>query len=151
MDSNHEDNPFDRLPNALLLLIFDKILKVEPKTLASCFLVSKHFTSLISQTYSNTNTNFLPMEAPTTPQSKKTSRRSFKNRFTDILSKLSRKPKPRVSISSSSWDQVLQKEIRASSIFLMWKAFFGAELRDSLFLFAEFFRKINDPLENKTF
>lgn len=149
MDYNHEDNPFDRLPDALLLLIFEKILELEPKTLVSCFLVSKR-TSLLSS-YTNTNTVFLPMEAPATPQSKKTSRRSFKNRFTYILSKISRKPKPRVSISSSSWDQVLQKEVRASSIFLKWKAFFGTELRDSLFLFAEFFRKINDPLENITF
>ena len=30
----------------------------------------------------------------------------------------------------------------------MWKAFFGAELRDGLFLFAESFHKINDPIEN---
>ena len=30
----------------------------------------------------------------------------------------------------------------------MWKAFFGAELRDGLFVFAESFHKINDPIEN---
>ncbi|KAK9999290.1 hypothetical protein SO802_018893 [Lithocarpus litseifolius] len=90
MDSNHEDNPFQKLPDALLLLIFDKILDLEPKTLASCFLVSKHFASLISQTHTNTNTVFLPMEteSPAIPQSKKTSRRLFQNCFTNFLSKL---------------------------------------------------------------
>ena len=47
MDSNHEDNPFDRLPDALLVSIFKKILDLEPKTLVSCFLVSKQVTSLL--------------------------------------------------------------------------------------------------------
>lgn len=108
MDSNHEDNPFQKLLDALLLLIVDKILDLQPKTLASCFLVSKHLASLIFQTY--TNTIFLPMEMepPAIPQSKKPFRRLFKNRFTNFLSKLSRKPKPaRVSISSSSGDRVV--------------------------------------------
>ena len=77
-NSNYEDNPFQKLPDALLLLIFDKILDLEPKTLASCFLVSKHLASLIFQTY--TNTIFLPMEMepPAIPQSRKPSRRLFK-------------------------------------------------------------------------
>ena len=45
MDSNHENNPFDKLPDALMLFILNKIL--ETKTLVSCFLVSKRLASLI--------------------------------------------------------------------------------------------------------
>uniref|UniRef100_A0A7N2LTE6 F-box domain-containing protein n=1 Tax=Quercus lobata TaxID=97700 RepID=A0A7N2LTE6_QUELO len=52
MDSNHENNPFDKLPDALMLFILNKIL--ETKTLVSCFLVSKRFASLLPQTKTNT-------------------------------------------------------------------------------------------------
>jgi len=52
MDSNHENNPFGKLPDALMLFILKKIL--ETKTLVSCFLVSQRFASLIPQTKTNT-------------------------------------------------------------------------------------------------
>ena len=49
MDSNLEDNPFDQLLDALLVSIFKKILDLEPKTLVSCFLISKHYAFLNPQ------------------------------------------------------------------------------------------------------
>ncbi|KAF5447711.1 hypothetical protein F2P56_033241 [Juglans regia] len=54
MDSNQEDH-FDRLPDAILLLICNKLL--DAKTLIRCLSVSKRFASLIPQI----DTVFLPL------------------------------------------------------------------------------------------
>ncbi|XP_040990978.1 F-box protein At4g18380-like [Juglans microcarpa x Juglans regia] len=54
MDSNQEDH-FDRLPDAIPLLICNKLL--DAKTLIRCLSVSKRFASLISQI----DTVFLPL------------------------------------------------------------------------------------------
>jgi hypothetical protein len=55
MNSKQEDDQFDRLPDALLLLIFNKLL--DAKTLIRCLSVSKRFASLVSQIH----TIFLPL------------------------------------------------------------------------------------------
>ena len=55
MNFKQEDDQFDRLPDALLLLIFNKLL--DAKTLIRCLSVSKRFASLVSQIH----TIFLPL------------------------------------------------------------------------------------------
>lgn len=166
MDSNNEEvNSFDRLPDNLLLLIFDKILDLEPTALVSCFLVSKRFAFLIPQT--NTNTVLIEMEAPADiPQSKK-SRSTSQSSFKNILCKLRSKSKPRYLVQREirGFDVLkIFREIKCLKIqshsagvknpfvagFLMWKALFGAKFRFCLFLFAPFVHKENDddPLKN---
>lgn len=106
MDSNNEEvNSFDRLPDNLLLLIFDKILDLEPKALVSCFLVSKRFAFLIPQT--NTNTVLIEMEAPADIPQSKESRSTSQSSFKNILCKLRSKSKPRY---------LVQREIRGSDV-----------------------------------
>ncbi|XP_059431112.1 F-box protein At4g18380-like [Corylus avellana] len=54
-NSQEDDDQFDRLPDALLLLIFNKLL--DAKTLIRCLSVSKRFASLLPQIH----TIFLPL------------------------------------------------------------------------------------------
>ncbi|GMY16041.1 F-box protein At1g30200-like [Fagus crenata] len=177
MDCNqekHAANPFDRLPDDLLLLIFDNLL--EAKYLVSCFLVSKRFASLIPQTNTQ-NIVFLIREPPPISQSTQQScadtsdQISFKNdfSFTNIIRKVINKLS--FSMICSPGDQV--QETKASNVskmiqelkcleiqthstgedkfpfatgLYMWKAFFGAEFRYSLTLIAVHFN--DNPLEN---
>lgn len=86
MNSNQEDHQlFNRLPDALLLLIFNKL--IDAKTLIRCLSVSKHFASLIPQI----DTFFLPL--PCFARNPKPIRQGFPIKVLKVLvNKLITKP-----------------------------------------------------------
>jgi hypothetical protein len=166
--SNQEDDQFDRLPDAILLLIFNKLL--DAKTSIRCLSVSKRFASLLPQI----DTIFLPLPR-FLPDTKP--RQGFPIKVLKVLvDKLITKPiqflhhivssKPAAINSNSSHflyhspTEVLKnfKEIKTLRLelpsldcemgldgcdhsFLKWKAEFGVELKSCIILGATSFQR----------
>lgn len=169
-----EEDCFDRLPDALLLVIFNKV--GDAKSLTRCISVSKRFASLVFEA----DTVFLSI--PPRKHNPKADNRLRRNLFKILISKLIAKPlhffhrfiadrsdTDRKTVSFYSPIEVLKHFQQAKTMhmelpsdggmtglegndsLLKWKARFGSEIKNFVILSATSFQKRMQPLSSDDF